>query len=488
MTEQGLDESADDARAQLAGIVEFAKRVFGFWRVVVVVLLLGAVAGAVYLVLRQPVYRSETVILYSEGVRPPDDEDRPENARSVAVRFKEILMSRASLDMVVREFNLYPDVRRTRGPVDAVEELRKHVEYRSPGGDTFSIAFTGGSPNESQRVTARLGELVVDRDSELRKKRALITRDFLEKEEHSTEEDLRDKEQALAAFMGAHPRFAFDATPQATGAAFRATFAAPAARQQSAAQGRPRDSLAIPLPGGAPITVSAAPTPEEARAAAAVAAARTNLAELLTRFTAAHPDVRAASAEVERAESRLVAAKSAAPALRPPNPAPSEPAKTAEQPAQPKPAPAASVAPASPRVAATPPRVAPAPSAKEPETVALETEWVKLTRAVTEARQHQDHIEAALFKASLSASSESGGHGVQVTIIDPAFLPEKPVPPGRAVIAGAFLAGSLVLGIAGAILFALFDDRVRSGREVARLVPVLAEIPRTSTRRAHAAG
>jgi uncharacterized protein involved in exopolysaccharide biosynthesis len=118
----------------------------------------------------------------------------------------------------------------------------------------------------------------------------------------------------------------------------------------------------------------------------------------------------------------------------------------------------------------------------------LETEWVKLTRAVTEARQHQDHIEAALFKASLSASSESGGHGVQVTIIDPAFLPEKPIPPGRAVIAGAFLAGSALLGIVGAILFALFDDRIRSGRELARLVPVLAEIPRASTRRAHVTG
>jgi hypothetical protein len=67
-------------------------------------------------------------------------------------------------------------------------------------------------------------------------------------------------------------------------------------------------------------------------------------------------------------------------------------------------------------------------------------------------------------------------------------LPEKPVPPGRAVIAGGFLAVSALLGIVGAVLFALFDDRVRSGREVARLVPVLAEIPRASTRRAHAAG
>jgi uncharacterized protein involved in exopolysaccharide biosynthesis len=488
MTPQGADESADDASVQLASFVEFCKRVVRFWRVPAVMLVVGAVAGVVCLLLRKPVYRSETVILYSEGVRPPDDEDRPENARSVAVRFREILMSRAALDTVVREFNLYPEIRATRGPVDAVEELRKHVEYRSPGGDTFSIGFSGTSPVEAQRVTSRLGELVVDRDSELRKKRVLITRDFLEKEGRATEEELRAKEQALAAFMGAHPRFAFDATPQVTGAAFRASLAAtPTERQPTGGPRARQPGSAIALPGGSPAVLGVvSENGDEARAAAAVAAARTNLAELLTRFTAAHPDVRAASAEVERAENRLAAARAAAPARRA---APSEPPKNLEEPAPPKPAPPPSALPrAAPRVVAVTP---PAPSAskpKEPETVALETEWVKLTRAVTEARQHQDHIEAALFKANLSASSESGGHGVQVTIIDPAFLPEKPMPPGRTVIAATFLAVAFALGVLGAILFAVFDDRVHGGREVARLLPVLAEVPRQTARRAHAAG
>jgi capsular polysaccharide biosynthesis protein len=489
VTQRGVDESADDPSAQLAGFVEFCRRILRFWRVPAVVLVVGAVAGAVCLLIRKPVYRSETVILYSEGVRQPDDEDRPENARSVAVRFREILMSRASLDAVVREFNLYPDIRKTRGPVDAVEELRKHVEYRSPGGDTFSIAFIGASPIEAQRVTARLGELVVDRDSEVRRKRVLITRDFLEKEEHATEEDLRAKEQALAAFMGAHPRFAFDATPQLTGAAFRASLGVtPPARHPSGGPPRARElGPAIAVPGGPPPMIAANPASgDEARAAAGVAAARTNLAELLTRFTAAHPDVRAASAEVERAESRLAAARVAAHA---PRPVTSEPPKQVEEPAPAKSPPPGSATPrAMPRVVAVTPPAPSASSAKEPETVALETEWAKLTRAVTEARQHQDHIEAALFKANLSASSESGGHGVQVTIIDPAFLPEKPMPPGRVVIAVTFLAVASVLGVACAVLFAVFDDRVHSGREIARLLPVLVEVPRQPAGRAHAAG
>jgi uncharacterized protein involved in exopolysaccharide biosynthesis len=119
--------------------------------------------------------------------------------------------------------------------------------------------------------------------------------------------------------------------------------------------------------------------------------------------------------------------------------------------------------------------------------VALETEWVKLTRGVTEARQHQDQVEAALFKANIAASSESGGHGVQVTTIDSAFLPQNAVPPGRTMIAGIFAAISLLLGALGAIVRAVLDDRVHDGRDLSRVSEVLVEIPRASSRRAHVA-
>jgi hypothetical protein len=157
-----------------------------------------------------------------------------------------------------------------------VEELRKHVEFRAPGGDTFSIAFTGNSPTQAQDVTARLAELVIGQDSGLRKKRALVTRDFLEIEERRTESDLRDKEQALASFMGAHPRFAFDVTPLATGAAIRASLRprrpgaagrwSRMARHERAGDISASPSSAPPTTGGRERVV----TPEEARATAAL--------------------------------------------------------------------------------------------------------------------------------------------------------------------------------------------------------------------------
>jgi uncharacterized protein involved in exopolysaccharide biosynthesis len=117
--------------------------------------------------------------------------------------------------------------------------------------------------------------------------------------------------------------------------------------------------------------------------------------------------------------------------------------------------------------------------------VALETEWVMLTRETTQARQHQDQVDAALFKAKSAADSEQGNHGVDVTTIDPAFLPQTAVPPGRTVVVAIFAGVSLLLAVAIAAFRALLNDRVYAERDVSPLAPVLVLVPR-STRVARA--
>jgi uncharacterized protein involved in exopolysaccharide biosynthesis len=112
------------------------------------------------------------------------------------------------------------------------------------------------------------------------------------------------------------------------------------------------------------------------------------------------------------------------------------------------------------------------------DVVALETEWVKLTRGATEARQHQDQVEAALFKAKSAVDSEKRDYGVHVTMIDPAFLPQSAVPPGRTMIVALFAGGALSLAIVAALLKALLSDRVYEERDIGQLAPVLALVPR----------
>jgi capsular polysaccharide biosynthesis protein len=434
---------------------------------------------------RKPTYKSETVILYSEGIRQTEGDEPRDAARGVSTRLREILTSRAELRKIVDQFGLYPGIVHEHGSGDAVEELRHHIEFKAPGGDTFSIAFEGASPAEAKKVTERLAQIVIEQDASLRKKQALVTRDFLELEKMGTDSRLRDAEQALASFMAAHPRFALDATPLAGGAAIRATMGGTVAPPNA-----PNAMPFVPRPRSPAVAGSLGPVrsvegvgsreaaQEQGKAQAALEAAQAHLTDLQARFTPQYPDVRNAQAEVDRAKARLAAA-----------------AVAANHEAGPAREPAAGNGGAAVANGATPHPVArallpsgvlpPRSPADEKNLVALETEWVKLTRDVTEARQHQDHLESALFKADIAANSEAGGHGVQVSVIDPAFLPERPVPPGRSIIVALILGAALVLGVLGALAGAALDDRIYDGRELTTLAPTLVSIPTRLLGRAH---
>ena len=473
---------------QLGALSAFMRRALRFWPVLLVSLLVGGAAFAAFQYFREPRFRSETVILYVEKGNTDQPGESSEAQRGVTLRLKELLMSRPSLERVISRFDLYPELRRRYGMVDAVEELKKHIEFRSPGGDTFSIAFEGRSAQEAQAVTSELARQVIDGDAELRKHQSKVALDFLVGERQTREAELRQSEEKLASFMAQHPRFALDATPLANGAAIRATMSGTAGHAAPAKQvwvPRPREAAGTPSATPAPAPAAPPPTSaeqnqNEARARAALAAARENLTEKLVHYTPAHPDVRAAEAEVQRATERLAQVMSAAPAKPAVAATPAAPA--------PEPAPEPRSAPTPARVAAAPVAVAaptPAPAGSAQGLVELETEWLQLTRAVTEARQRLDQIESQLFRASIQASSATGGFGVQVSVIDPAFLPQTPLPPGKLTLALIFLAGALLLGVVGAMLYAVFDERVFTERELGAVSEVLVTVPKGSMRRAN---
>jgi capsular polysaccharide biosynthesis protein len=475
-------ETTPELREQVGRAFAFARRGLRYWYVAFAILILGGLACAGYFTLEPPVYRSETVLLHTDGIASSDSPESTAAPRNVAARVQEIVTSRQLLGRVLDEFHLYPEIQRRYGPVDAVDELKKHVQFKAPGGSTFRIAFDGDSPGQAERVTARLAELVIDRDSDLRTTQARLTQDFLAAEKGRTEALLHDTEHQLASFMAEHPRFALDTTPLTTGAAIRASVQGgvrTTPRPAPMRQARSSRPASMPSPAG-PIN---SPTPsdamrealgEKASAEAALAAARVNLADKLAQFTPAHPDVRAAQATVALAEARLADATSevlAAP-LAPPALAPPASPSPVEHPTWYAPTPA-------------PDTIAAAPRAQD--LVLLETEWATLTRNVIEARQHYDQVEAALFKADILASSVSGdNHGTQMSVIDRAFLPQRPVPPGRAAIAAIAGALSLLLGALFALVCAALDDRIYVPRDAARVADVLVEVPRLRRwRRAH---
>ena len=474
-------DTTSDPRQQLDRALAFARRVRHFAWTIPAALAVGAVLCGIFLLVRKPDYVSETVLLYTEAIRPADQQGQPSNQpRNTAVRLKEMLLARPMLTRVLNQHGLYQDVLRKEGLVDAIEDFREDLSFRAPGGETYTLSYKAKSPEQAQKVTAQLAELLIAEDGKARRAQARLTRDFLAGEAKRTEKELKDAELELAKFMAEHPSIAMDSMllmgGPTSGAAIRASQGGTPQREPLAELRRAVgtwQTLGPATRGGAAPAAAGGGAPvfdraEKARAEAALAAAQADLAEKSMRFTEEHPDVRRAAAAVTRAQERLKSLGSAAPAL-----------------------PAAAKSEARPRRVFVPSKPAKAAEEKKDapaadDLVELETLWARLTRTVNETRQRHEQIEASFFKADIAASSESGGHAVQVQIIDPAYLPLKPQPPGRGLIAAMFLGVSLLLGLMAAVACAIFDDRIYDSQDTDPTLPILSEVPGATNRRAHA--
>lgn len=467
-----------DATTQFQRFRVFIARTLRFWWIVGLTMVVGVLACAVFFFVRTPHYRSETVLLYSEGIRPTDEPGTPAIDRNAGVRLREMLYARPRLEKIIRKFDLYRDIRERYGVVDAVDEFREDIGFRAPGSDTYTISYEGTSPEQARNVAAALAASLMEEESGLKRAKAVLTRDFLSREKERTEKTLKDAETGLAQFLADHPTFALDSMllmPGAlpTGAAIRAAETQNAA--QASAGGARTTRVYRRSASGAPqaVDVPAIAVPEElsaerARAQAAFAAAQSDLAQKLARFTDQHPDVQAARGAAQRAQDRVEAVNAAI--------------ATAAAGAAGRAAATAPPSPAPRRVYAAAPKPKEEDAAQKQQSsdqlVALETKWSRLTRDVSEARARHDQMEASFFKADIAANSADGGHAVQMVIVDPAYLPMKTTPPGPITWVAIFVILSLLIGSGLAVGRAVIDDRVLDKIDLAGVAPVLTEIPR----------
>jgi uncharacterized protein involved in exopolysaccharide biosynthesis len=347
-------------------------------------------------------------------------------------------------------------------------------------------------------VTARLAEALVEENTRVRIEQAKIQTEFLSAEKTRTEDELKAKEKELAKFLAAHPEFALDLQAGQAGqqgASIRAAAASarggdPALQALERQASRSRTLLANP---GTPLpAIPGAPPPDPALAAAkqqadaALASARRDLADKQGRFTEQHPDVLAATRRVKEAED---AVRRADEALSAPSgvggksdDAPGEastPAgnrdklqgqlsKLEAEISQRRKTKAGTEADASETVN---------------RVVALETEWARISRDAAESRERMAELEAKHFRAQIEASSELGGYAGQMLIIDPAFKPTQPMPPGKTLVVLGALGAALTLAFLLALLRAMLDDHIYEVSDVPRMVDVLAVVPKDAPRR-----
>lgn len=482
-------ESADAPRAskELERLLSIVGRAISLWRLTALLVVLGVGAGGAVIALRKPVYRSETVILYREGIRPTLlGAEGGAELRTLGLGLREMLFARPGLQKIIETFDLYPKTVEKRGYVDAVDEFRQKIVFQSRASDTFSIMFEGRTPDEAQQVVAKLAENLIAENRRVKIEQAKSQTDFLETQRKSVDEDLKKKEKALAEFLAQHPEFALEpATQGAAGASIRA-------ERQAKQEGPDGDLLALERQAARSRTLLKAregglrvatgvPVPPELEqqrtsADAELSAAQRDLADKSAKFTEVHPDVVAAKAKVSSAQKKAddVKAKIQAATAAPGGDSYDEDKEKSKLSSQ--------VATLEAEIDQRKKKKDDGKGAKDKSEiasriVAQETEWARVNRDVADVRDRMADVERRVFRAQIEASSALGGLSAQIVVIDPAYKPTQPSSLPKSVVLVIAFAASLVVAAVVALLRALLDDRIFDAGDLARVTNVLATVP-----------
>jgi polysaccharide chain length determinant protein (PEP-CTERM system associated) len=447
------------------------------WFLVPVFLALAAAAALIYSL--PPTYQASTLVMV-ERQKVPSDYVKATITTSMDDRIHTLepqVNNRETLERMIRELDLYPQVRRTSGMDTAVAIARKDLRLRTQGDILFSIFFEYTDPYKAAAAANRVADVFIQENLKLRENQAAGTSSFLETELEQTRRRLEAQEAKIAAFkqryMGELPEQSdtnlkivdsmqskLQINMEAIDKAEQRRLSVEAQMQQVQTADRERPAAASPVH-----------TP-----AARLEQARGELAALLTQYTERHPEVirkRAEIAALEKEEEKA--------ALAPPPP-PATPVVTRQD----DPVLRAELKGIDMEVAtlkrerdqilsqigALQGRLASVPQ--------VEQQLLSLTRDYDNIQKSYESLLAKRIDARLAENLEKSRQGEQFTILERAMPPAVPSGPNMPLILGGGLLIGLALGTGLALLRERIDQTYTDGDSLQSAfpgVPVLAVIP-----------
>ncbi len=502
-------------RDRLQRLVDYAVRARRYWWIVAIFVVVGGALSVVFALTRPQVYLSSASLFYQERIQTSllQGRDAATMQRNIGERYRELLLARSQLAMIIEdpELNPFPDIVEADGAEAAVEELRLAISFEVRGANTFRITYRDSNRHRAQKVAARLTELLVAKERDLRLEQAEATVDFAQKQLTEATDDLIGRERKRAEFLVKHPEFAQDEVQgQSEGAAVRrkddkdgkdGKAASGSSNPRLSALSRQRDRIKARLaaPDGAvvPVRISRTPTAEERDAQGKVERAEDEVRQAQRQVEALrsngltdnHPDMKKAKDGVAQAQSRLKKAEVelAAAAKRAPPDEVVAPANPVDRAALEK-----ELREVEGQISSERARSSGAPK-PQPQVekndiadmvVALETEWARLRRELNEQSERVQSLNDSVFRAQLDAQTRIAEQGTALQTIDPANLPLKPIGKGKKLLVLAGLVVFTALGLALAVGLAIIDDRLyrRVDLEQLDIAPVLAVIPKAPRR------
>jgi polysaccharide chain length determinant protein (PEP-CTERM system associated) len=416
-------------------------------------------------------YRSSTLILV-EPNKVPDYFVTPMASETVDKRLqtiRQMILSRTRLETVVQEIDPYPELATVpRGVV--VEAMRRAIQIRVQGNDSFSIDYVNRDPQKAAKVTNRLAEQFISDIKYLRETMTEQTFNFIESNLEDARRTLEAREVALRQLKQQY----WGALPEQLETSLRLL-----AQQQFEQQtlGENLRTLEARRTSLERSLVESRGTSKEAPSAGADARAQllklqAQYAALRDRYTEEHPDVRAVRLRMSRLQQQL------------------------DQPATERDGPRADTDPevlalhrslqqveaeisaVNSRREGLDRRIADF-QARIEKTPGVEQELTELTRDYQQLRENYLALLRKDNEARMARKMEEHWRGNYFRILDPAQAPERPIRPYGTMFAMGGLVAAILAGLTFALVVDFLDRSVRSRRELEALVPapVLLVIP-----------
>jgi polysaccharide chain length determinant protein (PEP-CTERM system associated) len=148
------------------------------------------------------VYRSETTILVVPQ-RVPESYVRSTVTTRIEDRLQSLrqqILSRARLERIIRDFDLYPEARRTEPMEAVVQQMRPAVNIDIVRDDAFNVSYTSTNPVAAKLVAERVASLFIEENLHERERLAEGTSEFLETQLENARQRLEQHERRLAEY------------------------------------------------------------------------------------------------------------------------------------------------------------------------------------------------------------------------------------------------------------------------------------------------
>jgi polysaccharide biosynthesis transport protein len=505
-----------------------ARKHYFLWPVLIVFLL------SVFVTVVLPsTYESRcTILVQEQQIAPEFVKDTITGVDERIQTLTHQILSRTKLWEIIEKFNLYPQMRKNATKEEVVERMRTNIQVmpisseiteRGRGSGVtiaFSIAYRGGNPETTQKVTETLASLYLQENTKIRQEQVKTTTKFLEEELKKIDALIADIGNKISIFKAKHEGLLPELNQFNLSQAERLEKEIQTVDNQIHALQDRKISLYGQMSIVKPDTPIISTTGERVMDPdSRMHYLQVQLADLRSKFSPEHPDVVKARREMAELE-KLVGKTGGKPSLK------------RQKATQLK----AELAELQGRYSDQHPEViklkkqiekvdaetqldSPVRTVTQPENPAyinlltnikavdndismyrkqrgdlvqtlkmyrqrlekaplIEQEYLALTREYERAQLKHQEVMSKILEAHISESMVDAQKGEKFTLIEPPSLPEKPVSPNRLLLFTVGVILSLGSGVAGVTLIENWDHTVKGADELiwATGLPVLGRI------------